>query len=135
MRWNVKSHFSAKQGVLATNSWLGLVASFNREKIEWSDCTFCPIVIQLSWPFNFLHAPHMCLILAGGQSRVASLMHTLNQFFTLSHTKLLHNSHLNIGYLIAELQANLAWNKANKWLNKFNLTYGQLFRQQLSQKL
>ena len=47
--------------------------------------------------------------------------HTL-EFFTLSHTLPLHDSHLNTGYLIAELQANLAQNKANTWLNKFNLT-------------
>ena len=42
--------------------------------------------------------------------------------FTLSHTLSLHNSHLNTRYLIAKLQANLAWNKTNTWLNKFNLT-------------
>ena len=44
-------------------------------------------------------------------------------FFTLSHTQPLHNSHLNTGYLIAEIQANLSWNKVNTWLNKFNLTH------------
>ena len=41
---------------------------------------------------------------------------------TLSHTQPLHNSHLNTRFLNAELQANLARNKANTWLNKFNLT-------------
>ena len=41
---------------------------------------------------------------------------------SLSHTQPLHNSHLNTGYLIVEIQANLARNKANTWLNKFNLT-------------
>ena len=49
-------------------------------------------------------------------------MYTFLSFFTLSHTQPLHNSHLNTGYLIAKLQANLAWNKAITWLNKFNLT-------------
>ena len=49
-------------------------------------------------------------------------MHTFDQFFTLSYTQPLHYSHLNTGFLIAELQTNLAWNKANTWLNKFNLT-------------
>ena len=44
-------------------------------------------------------------------------------FFTLSHTQPLYNFHLNIGYLIPEIQANLAQNKANTWLNKFNLTH------------
>ena len=33
-----------------------------------------------------------------------------------------NNSHWNIVFLNAELQANLARNKANTWLNKFNLT-------------
>ena len=56
------------------------------------------------------------------QSQECFLMHTLDQFFTLSHTQPLHNSHLNTGFLIAELQANLAHNKVNTWLNKFNIT-------------
>ena len=42
--------------------------------------------------------------------------HTL-EFFTFSHTQLLHDSQLNTGYL-----ANLAENKANTRLNRFNLT-------------
>ena len=49
-------------------------------------------------------------------------LHTSWVFFTLSHTQPLHYSHLNTGYLIAKIQANLARNKANTWLNKFNLT-------------
>ena len=56
------------------------------------------------------------------QSQECFLMHTLDQFFTLSNTQPLHNSHLNTGFLIAELQANLAHNKVNTWLNKFNIT-------------
>ena len=39
-------------------------------------------------------------------------------FFTLSHTQLLHYSHLNTGFLYTKLQANLARNKANTWLIK-----------------
>ena len=41
------------------------------------------------------------------------LMHTLDQFFTHSHTQPLHYSHLNTGFLNVELQTNLAHNKAN----------------------
>ena len=41
------------------------------------------------------------------------LMHTLDKFFTRSHIQPLHDSHLNIGFLNVELQANLARNKAN----------------------
>jgi len=47
--------------------------------------------------------------------------HTL-KFFTLFHTQLLHDSHVNIGYLIAKIPTNLTRNKTNTWLNKFNLT-------------
>ena len=162
----MKIHFSAKQGALASHSRLGWVASSNLQLTEWPDCTFCPVVIQLSWPFNFLHASHVCHILASHHSqvsreiqlRVASwcihlinsshslthdsyflhalhvchilashhsrvnwgnlvasclLMHTLDQFFTLSRTQPLHYSHLNIGFLNAKLQVNMARNKAN----------------------
>ena len=53
----------------------------------------------------------------GLQPRVPSFLHKLEQFFTLSHTQPLHDSHLNIGLLIAKIQANLAWNKANKMVD------------------
>ena len=45
-------------------------------------------------------------------------LHTLEHFFTLSHSLSLQESHLNTGLLIAEIQANLAWNKANKMVDK-----------------
>ena len=44
-------------------------------------------------------------------------LHTLEHFFTLSHSLPLQESHLNTGLLIAEIQANLAWNKANKMVD------------------
>ena len=55
-------------------------------------------------------------------SRKNALECTHDQFFTFSRTQPLHYSHLNTEFLIAKLQANLAQNKANTWLNKFNLT-------------
>ena len=45
-------------------------------------------------------------------------LHTLEHFFTLSHSLSLQESHLNIGLLIAEIQANLVRNKANKVVDK-----------------
>ena len=42
---------------------------------------------------------------------------TLEHFFTLSHSLPLQESHLNTGLLISEIQANLAWNKANKMVD------------------
>ena len=50
-------------------------------------------------------------------------MHSLEHFFTLSHTLLLHDFHLNTGLLSAELQANWHRIKPTKWLIKFNLTH------------
>ena len=41
-------------------------------------------------------------------------LHTLEHFFTLSHSLPLQESHLNTVLLIAEIQENLARNKANK---------------------
>ena len=51
------------------------------------------------------------------QLRVPTSLHTLEQFFTLSHTLPLHDSHLNIWLLIAKIQVNMAWNKANKMVD------------------
>ena len=86
---------------------------------------FCPVVLQLSWPFSFLHDSHVWHF---GESTIAShsqdpIVRILLNVRTLGFfTQPLHDSHLNTGYLIAEIQANLARNKANTWLNKFNLT-------------
>ena len=55
------------------------------------------------------------------QSRVPASLHNLEYFFTLSHSLPLHDSHLNTGLLIAKIQANLAWNKANKMVYKIQL--------------
>ena len=62
------------------------------------------------------------LALATCQSQGPAELHTLELFFTLSHTLPLHDSHLNIGFLNAELQANWHEIKPTKWLIKFNLT-------------
>ena len=118
---NVKSNFSTKQGVLATHSWLGWVASSSCEITNWPNYAFCPVVLQLSWLFNFLHASHLWHFGKSSVVKMLLIAHTL-EFFTLSHTQPLHDSHQNTGYLIVELQANFDWNKANTWLNKFNLT-------------
>ena len=50
--------------------------------------------------------------------RVPVSLHNLEQFFTLSLMLPLHDSHINIGLLIAKIQANLARNKANKMVDK-----------------
>ena len=52
------------------------------------------------------------------QPWVPASLHNLEQFFTLSHTLPLHDSHLNTWLLIAKIQANLARNKTNKMVDK-----------------
>ena len=52
------------------------------------------------------------------QSRVSIFLHTLEHFNTLSHSLPLQQSHLSTGLLIAEIQANLARNKANKMVDE-----------------
>ena len=44
-------------------------------------------------------------------------LHTLELIFTLSHSLPLQESRLNTGLLIAEIQENLAQNKANKMVD------------------
>ena len=101
---------------------LDWVASPSRELTKWPVWTFCPVVLQLVWRFSFsacftrVHLLVACKLRATReiQSRVPTSLHSLEHFFTLSHTLPLHDLHLNTGLLIAKLQANLAWNKANK---------------------
>ena len=92
-----------------------------RARLEFLSC-IAPAIVTLQLPCML----HTCATLATCQSRdlVARLLclHTSLVFFTLSHTQPLHKSHLNTRYLIAKVQENLVRNKANTWLNKFNLT-------------
>ena len=106
---------------------LDLVTGTSRELTAWPDWKFCQVVLQLSWPFSspacFTRVSFWRLASREIQSQGSSWVHTSWVFFTLSHTLPLHKSHLNTRYLIAKLQVNLVRNKANTWLNKFNLTY------------
>ena len=105
-----------------TASRLERIVSLICEITAWPDWKFCPVVLQLAWPFSslacFTRVPFWQLANCEIQSRGSSWVHTLELFFTLSHTLPLHDSHLNIGFLNAELQANLVRNKANKTLKQ-----------------
>ena len=85
-----------------------------------------PTVLTLQLPTCSTRVPHSGKSPLANQSRVPVtsqlFLHTLDQFFTLSHTQPLHYSHLNTRFLNAELQANLVRNKSNTQLNKFNFT-------------
>ena len=105
-----------------------LATEMSREIIAKPDYPFLsystPTVV---WPlaFSMLHT-HFGESPVASHSRdlVAKILWMLTHLNSShsSHTQPLHNSHLNIGYLIAEIQTNLARNKANTWLNKFNPT-------------
>ena len=107
------------------NSRLGWVVSSSREQTAWPAWDFCPVMQQLTRLFSFWQAWHVCNVLAACkpqatheiQPRVPISLHNLEQFFTLSHTLPLHDSHLNTELLISKIQANLARNKANKMVH------------------
>ena len=106
-------------------SWLDWIASPSHELTKWPVWTFCPVVLQLAWRFNFsacftrVHLLAACKPRATQeiQLRVPTSLHSLKHFFTLSHTLPLHDSYLNTGLLIAKLQANLVRNKTNKMVD------------------
>ena len=117
---NVKSRFFAKQGVLATHLRLGQVASSSRVITNWPEFPFlscsAPAVMTLQLPSCFTRVAFWRvisrkLIASFNCENALECTHTL-EFFTLLHTQLLHDSYLNSGDLIAEIQVNLVQNKA-----------------------
>ena len=106
-------------------SRLGWVASSSHKQIAWPAWDFCPIV-------NSWHDASASGMLGTCASiwRLAAtshlwdlaaspcfFAHTWAILHTLSHTLSLYDSHLNTGFLIAKIQANLARNKANKMVD------------------
>ena len=126
VRMECKESDFPKQGWLTT--WLS--REF-KPRVNWvASLDFCPVVLQLAWLFSSPACSTRVQLLAACkprasreiQPRVPASLHSLEHFFTLSHTLPLHDSSLNTRFLSAVLQANLSWNKANTWLIKFNLT-------------
>ena len=120
--WRVKFFKIELAGGL--DSRLDWVASSSCEVTERPVGTFCHVVLQLAWCFNFWHAWHVFNIwrlqpwaIHEIQSRVPASLHNLEHFFTLYHSLPLHESHLNTGLLIAKIQTNLTRNKANKMVD------------------
>ena len=106
-------------------SRLGWVASSSREQTAWPAWNFCLVVN--SW--RHASASGMLGTCASIWRLVATshprdpavspcfFAHTWTILHTFSHTLPLHDSHLNTGFLIAKIQANLARNKANKMVD------------------
>ena len=121
MRMECEESGFSKQG------WL--VAWLSREFQPWDNRTAtCPILscsalasmtLQLFSCLARVQLPAACNRELPTRSNCESLffLHILEHFFTLSHSLPLQEPHLNTGLLIAEIQANLARNKANKMVD------------------
>ena len=123
----VKSHFFYKTSCFGKSLATGTSCKFqspnNRMvRLYFLSCNN-PAVLTLKLPTCFtrvLDFGGSPLVSQSWVLVVRSLwLHTFDQFFTLSHTQPLHYSYLNTRFLNAELQlqANLAWNKANSLFN------------------
>ena len=126
--WNVKRQFFKTELAGGLASQLDWVSSSSREWTEWPVWTFCPVVLQLSWWFSFSACFTCVHLLVACQSRATRVRDPVAspcfsaQSWAFLHTLPLHDSHLNTGFLSAELQANWHGIKLTKWLIKFNLT-------------
>ena len=123
---NVNSQFFPNRVVW----WLSLATGLSREFKSWANGLASLGLLSCSGTVGVtlqLLACLACVYHFGGlqswatheiQPWVPVSLHSLEQFFTLSHTLHLHDSHLNTGLPIAKIQANLARNKANKMVDK-----------------
>ena len=123
--WNVKSLVFQNRA----SSQLGLAAWLSRKfqpRGNWT--ASCPILscsaaagmtLQLLACLARVLPLAACSRKSPTRSSRKSLffLHTLELIFTLSHSLPLQESHLNTGLQIAKIQANLAWNKANKMVD------------------
>ena len=112
--WNVKGQFFLNRVIWRLGLAIGL-ASLGL--LSYSAIAYVtlqlPYMLHTCASFGNLPATSHSLDLVVSSCR----MHTSELFFTLSHTLPLRDSHLNIGFLNVELQANLAQNKANRMVD------------------
>ena len=120
--WNMMSQVFQNRATLR----LGLAAWLSREFQPQGNWTAnCPILScnALAGVMLQLLACLACVPPCSCESPARSscesmfFLHTHEHFFTLSHSLPLQESHLNTGLLIAEIQANLVRNKANKMVD------------------
>ena len=121
--WNVIFCQTGCSGGLTLR--LGWVVSSSCEQTAWPAWNFCLVVN--SWcDASASGMLGMCASIWGlataSHPRDPAMSpcffaHTWAILHTLSHMLPLHDSHLNTGFLIAKIQANLARNKANKMVD------------------
>ena len=120
VRRNVKSHILPNRVFWRLDLATGLSHEFKPRVNGLASLGLLSCSEQLARRFSFWHAWHVCINLAACgkiQPRVPASLHTLEQFFTLSHTLPLHDSHLNTWLLISKIRANLTQNKTNKMVD------------------
>ena len=113
--WNVIFCQTGCSGSLTSR--LGWVGSSSYKQTAWPAWNFCPVV-NIWRDASASSMLGMCASI--WRLAVASpcfFAHTWAILHTLSHTLPLHDSHLNTGFLIAKIQANLARNKVNKMVD------------------
>ena len=124
--WNVKSQvFQNKAGLrLSLAAWLS--RKFQLRGNWMASC----LILSCSAPAGVMLQLLACLareqflVACSRKSPTRSsceslfFLHALEHFFTISHSLPLQESHLNTRLLIAEIQVNLARNKANKMVDK-----------------
>ena len=122
MRRNAKSQFFPNRVVWRLDLTIGLSCEFKPRANGLASLGLLSCSATASMILQLPCMLHMCAnfggLLVASQPRVSASLHNLEHFFTLSYSLLLHDSHLNTGYLIVKIQANLAWNKANKMVDK-----------------
>ena len=78
-------------------SRLERVASLSPELTTWTDCTFCPVVLQLLWPFSSLHASHVCHF---GDLPVTRLLYVHTSWVFCTHLEFSSHSLTHYSYII-----------------------------------
>ena len=118
MRKKCEKSVFPKQGGLAT--WPCDWAESRANGLASLGLLFCSATAGMTLQFPCML--HTCANFGGlpvmSHPRVSASFHNLEPFFTLFHSLPLHDSHLNTGLLITKIQENLAWNKANKVVDK-----------------
>ena len=106
-------------------SGLGWVASSSREQTAWLAWNFCLVVnswcdASASGTLGMCASIWQLTVVSHPRNPAASpcfFAHTWAILHTFSHTLPLHDSYLNIEFLIAKIHANLTWNKAKKMVD------------------
>ena len=126
VRRNVKSQFFPNRVVWRLGLVTGLSREFKPRVNGLASLRLLSCNATASMTFQLPCMLHTCANFGGlpvashprVQPRVSASLHNFEHFFTLSHSLSLHDSHLNTGLLIVNIQTNLARNKANKMVDK-----------------